>query len=73
MPDLLGRSVAITSMRTTKLESYGEIGNRGKSNLENKFLDIGFHILLRININKVNWSVEFLEKLRYLFCWLAIN
>ena len=37
MTDLPGRSVAFTSMCTTKLEHFGEIKTHGKSNFENGF------------------------------------
>ena len=35
--DLPGRSVAIASMRTTKLERFDEIRKCGKCNFENEF------------------------------------
>ena len=70
MTDLLGRSVAIISMHTTKLESFGEIRKRGKRNLENKFLEMVFQILQEIITYKLNWSVEFLDKL-YGTCFAA--
>ena len=50
MADLLSRSIAITSMRTMKLESFGEIGKRGKRNFENEFLEMVCQILQEIII-----------------------
>ena len=43
--DLPGRLVAVTSMRTAKLECFDEIGKRGKRNFENKFLVMFCQIL----------------------------
>ena len=40
MADLPGRSVAIISTCTMKLEHFDEIRTRGKSNFENKFLEM---------------------------------
>ena len=45
MAGLLGRSVAITSMCTTKLEWFDEIRKRGKCNFESEFLEMASHAL----------------------------
>ena len=63
--DLPGHSVPITSTCTTKLERLDEIRTCGKSNLENKFLDTVSQLLEELIIFSRNWSIEFLEKLRY--------
>ena len=65
LADLPGRLVATTSTYTLKLEHFDEIRTPGKSNFENKFLDNIFQILQEIIIYLRNWSVDFLEKLRY--------
>ena len=48
--DLPGRSVAITSIRPTKLEPFDEIGKRGQRNYENEFLEEFCQILQEIII-----------------------
>ena len=63
--DLPGRSVAITSTCTTILESFDEYGKRGKSKSKNEFLEVVCQFLHEIIIYQQNWSVEFIEKLRY--------
>ena len=45
MTDLLGRSVAITSMCTTKLECFDESRTWGNDNFENEFLEIVTQLL----------------------------
>ena len=44
LADLPGRSVATTSTYTTELERFDEIRTRGKSNFENKFLEMVFQL-----------------------------
>ena len=43
MAELLGRSVVITSTRTTKLELSDKIGIGDKHNSENEVLEMVFH------------------------------
>ena len=50
MADLPGRSVAITSTCTMKLEHYDEIRTCHKCNFETKFLEIIFQLLEQIII-----------------------
>ena len=50
MTDLPGRSVAITSTCTMKLERFDEIRTRGKYNFENEFLETVSQLLGRIII-----------------------
>ena len=49
MADLPCHSVAITSMYTTKLECFDEIGTWGKHTFGNKFLKMLFPIFRRNN------------------------
>ena len=53
LADLPGRSVATTSTYMTKLERFDEIKTRGKSNFENKFLEI---VLFMNEIGASNFS-----------------
>ena len=48
LADLPGSSVATTSTCTTKLERFDEIRTSGKSDFENKFLEIVFQLLEEI-------------------------
>ena len=50
MPDLPGRSVAITSTRTMKSECFDEIRTRGKCNFEKEFLEMVSQFLEEIII-----------------------
>ena len=50
MSDLPGRSVAITSTCTTKLECFDEIRTRGKCNFENEYLEMVSQLLKGIVI-----------------------
>ena len=67
LADLQCSSVATTSTCTTKLERFDEIRTRGISNFKSEYLEMAFQLLGEIIIYLRNWSVEFLEKLRYLF------
>ena len=60
MANLLGCSVAITTMCTTKLERFDEIRTHGKRNFENEFLD-GFSAFARNNYSLTkleHWNVR---------------
>ena len=67
MYDIPGRSVAISSTCTTNLERFDEIRTRCKYDFEIEFLEMVSHLLGGIIIYKRNWSVEFLDKLRYIY------
>ena len=45
MADLLGHSVAITSMHTMKLEHFDKFGKHGKRKFKNWLLETMFQIL----------------------------